>query len=142
MQCCCSVAKSCLTLCNPMGCSMPAFSILHYPQSLLKLMFIESMMLSNHLILYCSLLLLPSFPPNIRVFPKESALCIRLPKYWSFRFSINPSNEYSGLITCSIYWFDLLAVQVLSRVFSTTTVQKHHFFSAQLSLWSNSHMHI
>ena len=89
MQCCCSVAKSCLTLCNPMGCSMPAFSILHYPQSLLKLMFIESMMLSNHLILYCSLLLLPSFPPNIRVFPKESALCVMWPKYRSFSFSIS-----------------------------------------------------
>ena len=78
--------------------------------SLLRLMFFELVMLSSQLIL-CHPLLLPSVLPSIRVFPKESALCIRLPKYWSFRFSINPSNEYSGLITCSIYWFDLLAIQ-------------------------------
>ena len=80
-------------------------------QGLLKLMSIESVIPSNHLILCCPLLLLPSIFPNIRVFSNESALCIRWPKYWSFNFSISPSNEYSGLISFRIDWFDLLAVQ-------------------------------
>ena len=79
--------------------------------SLLKLTSIESVMLSNHLILCCSLLLLPSIFPSIRVFSNESALRIRWPKYWSFSFSISPSNEYSGLISFRIDWLDLLAVQ-------------------------------
>ena len=74
-------------------------------------MFIESLMPSNHLILYCPLLLLPSIFPSIRVFSNESSLCIRWPKYWSFNFSISPSNEYSGLISFRIDWPDLLAVQ-------------------------------
>ena len=103
-------------------------------QSLLKLMSIESVMPSNHLILCCSLLLLPSVFPSIRVFSSESALRIRWPKYWSFSFSISPSNEYSGLISFRIDWLDLLALQGLSGVFSNTTVQKHQFFSAQLYL--------
>ena len=80
-------------------------------QSLLKLMSIESVMPSNHLILSCPLLLLPSIFPSIRVFSNESLLCIRWPKYWSFSFSISPSNEYLGLISFRIDWFDLLAVQ-------------------------------
>ena len=80
-------------------------------QSLLKLMYIESVMQSNHLILFCPLLLLPSIFPSVRVFSSESALCIRWPKYWSFSFSIRPSNEYSGLISFRIDWFDLLVVQ-------------------------------
>ena len=79
-------------------------------RSLLKFMSIESVMLSNHLILCCPLLLLPSFFPSIRVFSSESVLCIRWPKYWSFSFSISPSNEYSGLISFRIDWFVLLAV--------------------------------
>ena len=79
-------------------------------QSLLKLMSIELVMLSNHLILWCPLLLLPSVFPSIRFFSKESALCIRWPKDWSF--SIRPSNEYSGLISFRTDWFDLLGVQV------------------------------
>ena len=78
--------------------------------SLLKLMSIELVMPSNHLILCCPLLLLPSIFPSIRIFPNESVLCIRWPKYWSFSFSISPSNEYSGLISFEIR-FDLLAVQ-------------------------------
>ena len=78
-------------------------------QSLLKLVSIESVMPSNHLILYCPLLLLPSVFPSIRVFSKESVLCVRWPKYWSF--SISPSNQCSGLISFRIDWFDLLAVQ-------------------------------
>ena len=107
--------------------------------SLLKLMSIETLMPSNHLILCRPLLLLLSIFHSIRVFSNESVLCIRWPKYWSF--SISPSNEYSGLISFRIDWLDLLAVQGLSRVFSSITVQKHQFFSTQLSLWSNSHIH-
>ena len=80
-------------------------------QSLLKLMSIESMMPSNHLISYYPLLFLPSIFPSIRVFSNESILHIRWPKYWSFSFSISPSNEYSGLISFRVDWFDLLAVQ-------------------------------
>ena len=80
-------------------------------RSLLKLMSTESVMPCNHLILCRPLLLLPSVFPCIRVFSKESALCIRWPKYWSFSFSIRPSNEYSGLISFRMDWFDLLAVQ-------------------------------
>ena len=79
--------------------------------SLLKLMSFESVMLSNHLLLYHSILFLPSIFPSIRVFSNELVLCIRWPKYWSFNFSISPSNEYSGLISFRIDWFDLLAVQ-------------------------------
>ena len=79
--------------------------------SLLKLMSIESMMLSNHLILCCPLLLLPPIFPNIRVFSNELTLCLRWPKYWSFSVSISPSSEYSGLISFRIDWFDLLVVQ-------------------------------
>ena len=81
-------------------------------QSLLKLVSIESMMPSNHLILCCPLLLLPSIFPNISIFSSESVLRIRLPKCWSFSFGISPSNEYSGLISFRIDWFDLLAVQM------------------------------
>ena len=80
-------------------------------QSLLKLMSIESMMPSSHLILCHPLLFLPSILPGIRVFSNESVLRIRWPKYWSFSFSINPCNEYSGLISFRVDWFDLLAVQ-------------------------------
>ena len=80
-------------------------------RSLLKLTSVESVMPSNRLILCLPLLLLPSIFPSIRVFSNESVLCIRWPKYWSFSFSISPSNEYSGLISLSIDWFDLLAVQ-------------------------------
>ena len=91
----------------------------------------ELVMPSNHLILYHPLLLLPSIFPSIRVFSNESALHMRWPKYWSF--SISPSNDYSGLISFSIDWSHLLAVQgTLSRVFSNTTVQKHHFSEGYL----------
>ena len=107
--------------------------------SSLKLMSIESVMPSSHLILCCPLLLLPSIFPSIRVFSSESVLHIRWPKYWSFSFTISPSKEYSGLISFRMDWLDLLALKGLSRVFSNTTVQKHQFFGAQLSLWSNSH---
>ena len=110
-------------------------------QSLLKLMSIKSVMPSNNLILFCPLLLLPSIFSSIRVFSNESVLSNSLPKYWSFSFSISPSNEHSGLTSFRTEWFDLLTVKGLSRVFSNTTVQKHQFFGTQLSLWSNSHNH-
>ena len=83
----------------------------------------------------------PQSFPSISVFSNESALCIRWPKYWSFSFSISPSNEHPGLISFRMDWLDLLAVQGLSRVFSNTIVQKHQFFSAQISSQSNSHIH-
>ena len=103
------------------------------PPSLPKLMSIESVMPSNHLILCHPLLLLPSIFPNIRVFSNQSALCIKWPKYWRFSFNISPSNEYSGLI--SFRWTGWISLQSkeLSRVFSNT-VQKHQFFGPQLSL--------
>ena len=100
-------------------------------RSLLKLLSIKSVMPFNHLIL-CRRLLLPSIFPSIRVFSNESVLHIRWPKYWSFSFS--PSNEYSGLISFRMDWLISLQSKGLSRVFSNTTVQKHQFFCAQLSL--------
>ena len=98
-----SVTQSCLTLCDPMDCSTPG------SWSLLKLMSIESVMPSNHLIPCCPLFFPPSIFPSIRVFSNESVLRIRWPKDWSF--SISPSNEYSGLISFRMDWLDLLAVQ-------------------------------
>ena len=96
-------------------------------RSLLKLMSIELVMPSNHLILCRLLLLLPSVFLSIRVFSNESALHIRWPKYWSISFSIRTSSEYSGLISFRIDWFDLLQFKGLSRVFSSTIVQNHQF---------------
>ena len=110
-------------------------------QSLPKLMSIELMMPSNHLILCRPLLLPASICPSIRVLSNESALCIMWPKYWSFSFNINPSNEHPGLISFKMDCWISLQSKGLLRVFSNTTVQKHQFFSAQLSLWSNSHIH-
>ena len=100
--CCYSVAQTCPTLCDPMDCSTPGFPVLPISWSLLKLMSIESVMPSNHLILRHPLLILPSFFPSIRVFSNELALCIRWLKYWNFSFKISPSNEYSGLISFRI----------------------------------------
>ena len=111
-----------------MDCRTPSFSVpFTISRSLLKLMSIESVMPSNHLFL-CHPLLLPlSIFPSIRVFSHELVLCIRWPKYWSFRFSISTSSEIS------------LWSRGLSRVFSSTTIQKHQFFSTHSSSWSNSH---
>ena len=103
-----SVTQSCLTLCDPMDCSTPGFPVLHHLPALVQ---IELVMPSNHLILCCPLLLLPSILSSIKVFSNESALRIRWPKYWSFSFSISPSNEYSGLISFRMDWLDLPAVQ-------------------------------
>ena len=101
--------------------------------NLYKLMSIMSVMPSNHVILCRLLLLLTSILPSIRVFSKESALRMRWPKYWSFSFNISPSNEYLGLISFRVDWFDLLQSKRLSSVFSNTAVQKHQFISTQLS---------
>ena len=136
---CCSVAQSCLTLCDPLDCSIPGFLSFTLSQSLLTFMSIESVMPSNHLILCCPLLLLPSVFPSIRVFPSELALRIRWPKYWSFSFSISPSNGYSGLISFRMDWLDLLAVQgtlksLLQYHSSKASVhQCSAFFMVQLS---------
>ena len=104
------------------------------PRSLLKFMYIVSMIPSNHLILCHPCLLLSLILPSIWVFFSESALCIRWPKYWSFSFNISPSNEHPGLISSRMDCWISLQSKGLSRVFSNTTVQKHQFFSTQLSL--------
>ena len=113
-----SVTQSCPTLCDFMDCSMPGFSVHHqlpeFAQTHVHPWWThhhESVMPSNHRILCCPLLLLPSIFCSIRVLSKESVLCIRWPKYWSFSFNISPSNEYSGLISFRMDWFELLAVQ-------------------------------
>ena len=103
-------------------------------QSLLKLISIKLVMPSYHLILCCSLLLLPSFFPGIRVFSNESVLPIRWPKYWSFSFNISPSNEYSGVISFRMDWLDLLAVQGTLKNLLQYHSSKHQLFSTQLSL--------
>ena len=130
-----------LTLYGPWTAARQNSQSIINPWRLFKLMPIESVMPSNHLILCCPLFLLPSIFPSIRVFSYESVLSIRWPKYWSFRFNISPSNEHSELISFRMDWLDLLQSKGLSRVFSNTTVQKHQFFGTQLSLYFNSHIH-
>ena len=110
-------------------------------QRLLKLMFIESVMPSNHLILCHPLLLLPSIFPSIRVFSNESVLHIRWLKYWRFSFQISPSNEYSGLISFRIDWLDLLAVQGTLKSLFQHHNSKASTCCAQPSSQSNSHIH-
>ena len=109
-------------------------------RSLPKLMYIELVMPSNHLILCHHLLLLPSIFPSIRICPSESALPIRWPKYWSFSFIISPSIEYSGLISFRMDWFDLLSVQGTLQSLLHHSSKKHQFLGIQFSLWSNSHL--
>ena len=134
-----SVTQSCPTLWGPMDCSTPGLPVHHNSQSLLKLMSIESMMPSNHLIFRHLLLLPPSIFPSIRVFSNESVLHVRWPKYWSFNFSISLSNEYSGLMHSRTDWFYLLAVQrTLKSLFQhhnlkTSVLQHSAFFMVQLS---------
>ena len=106
-----SITQSCPALCDPMDYSMPGFLSITNSWSFVKLMFIELVMPFNHLILCHPHLLPPSIIPSNRVFSNESVICIRWPKYWSFSFSISPSNEYSGLISFRMGWLDLLVVQ-------------------------------
>ena len=134
--------SSVLLFVTPTECSMPGFPVYHQFPELTQTHVhrVGDAIQSSHP------LSSPSFPasifPTTRVFSHKSVLRIRWPKYWSFSFSINPSNEYSELISFRMDWLDLLAVSKgLSRVFSNITVQKHQFFGTQLSLWSNSHIH-
>ena len=133
-----SVAQPCPTLCDPMNHWSQASLSITNSQSLCKLMSIESVMPSNHLILCHRLSLLPSIFPSIRVFSNESLLCIRWPKYWTFSFSISPSNEYSGLISFRMDRLDL-AVQgtlksLLQHHSSKASILQHStFFMVQLS---------
>ena len=117
---------------RPHDCSMPTSLCSPNSWSLLKLMSIESVMPTNHLILCHPLLLLPSIFPSIRVFSDDSAVCIRWPKYWSFSFSISPSNEYSGLISFKIDSFDLLIVQGTHK-----SLLQHHSSKASI-LWCSA----
>ena len=134
-----SVAQSCPTHCNPMNRSTPGPPSITNSRSSLRLASIESVMPSSRLILCHPLLLLPSAFPSIRVFSDESVLCIRWPKYGRFSFSISPFNEYSGLISFRIDWFDLFAVQgtlksLLQHHSSTASILQHSgFFMVQLS---------
>ena len=133
---------SCLHLfATPWITACPASLSITNSRSPPKLMPIESVMPSSHLILYRPLLLLPPIPPSIRVLSNESTLHMRWPKYWSFRFSISPPNEHPGLITFRMDGWISLQFKGLSRVFSNTTVQKQQFFGIQLSSQSNSHIH-
>ena len=118
---------------NPWTAAHQVSLSLTISESLSKFMSTESVMPFNHLILCHPLLLLPPIFPSIRVFPKELALCIRGPKHWSFSFSVSPSNECSGLISLGLTGLISLQSKGLLRVFSSTTVQKHQFFSAQPS---------
>ena len=130
-----------------MDCSTSGFPVITNSWSLLKLMSIESVMPSSHLILCHPLLLLPSIFPSIRVFSNESVLCIKWPKYWSFSFNISPSNEHSGLISFRMDWLDLLAVQGTLKSLlqhhssKASTLQCSAFFIVQLShpydYWKN-----
>ena len=129
--CCCSVAKPCPTLCDPVDCSTPGLLVPHYLLELPKFMSIELVMPSSHHILCCHLLLLPSIFPSIRVFSNESVLHTR---YWSFSFSISPSNEYSGLIYFRMDWFTLLAVQGTLKSLLQHHSSEASIFSTQLSL--------
>ena len=140
-----SVAQSCLTLCDPINHSTPGIPVHHHLPVMVKLMSIESVMPSSHLVLCHPLLLLPSIFPSIRGFSNELAVHMRWPKYWSFDFSVSPSNEYSELISFRIDWFYLLAVQgtlkslLQYHSWSKTTggqasiVQCSAFFTVQIS---------
>ena len=136
-----SVAQSCSTLCDPMDCSTPSFPVHH---QLLELAQTHVHWVGDaiqHLILCRPLLLLPSIFPSIGIFSNESVLHIRWPKYWSFSFSISPSNEYSALISFMMDWFDLLEIHGTLNNLLQHHSSKHQFFGTQFSLWSDSHIH-
>ena len=127
-----SIIQSCLPLCDPMECSTLGFPVHHQFSELARthVHWVGDAMQPSHPL--SSLLLLPSIFPSIRVFPNESVLCIRWPKYWSFSFSISPSNEYSGLISFRMDWLDLLAVQGTLK-----SLLQHHSSKASI-LWCSA----
>ena len=131
-SCYCSVTQLCPTLCDPMGCSTPGFPVPHHLPKYAQVHVHCMVMPSSHLILWRPLLLLPSIFPSIRDFSNESAVCIRWPQYWSFSFSISPSNEYLELISLKIDWFDLLVVQETRR-----SLLQHHSWKASI-LWRSA----
>ena len=137
-----SVSQLCPTHCDPMNRSTPGLPVHHQLPSLLKLMPMESVMPSSHLILCCPLLLLPPIPPSIRVFSNESTLCMRWSKYWSFSFNISPSNEHPGLISFRTDWLDLLAVQgtlksLLQHHSSKASIFWHSAFFTELERYKS-----
>ena len=139
-KCCCySVAQSCPTFCDPMDCSTPGFPVLHYLPEFAQTH--VHWWVDDFYLILCHPLLLPSVFPSIRVFSDELALRIRWPKYWSFSFSISTSMNIQGWFPLGLTGLISLLSKGLSRAFSNTTVQKHQFFGAQPSLWSNSHIH-
>ena len=138
---CCSVTKLCLIICKAMDCITQAFPVLHYLPESAQTHATESMMPSNHLIFCHSLLFLPSIFPSISVFPNESALCIRLPKDWSFSFSISPSNDYSVLVSFRIDWFDLLAVQGTLKSLLQNHSSKASVLWGSAFFMANTHIH-
>ena len=127
-------SSSCPTLCDPVDCGTPGLSVRHQlPEATqTHVHWVSDAIQPSHPL--SSPLLPPSIFPSIRAFSNVPVLHIRWPKYWSFSFSISPSNEHSGLISFKMDWLDLLAVQRTFKSFSNTTVQKHQFFGAQLSL--------
>ena len=136
---CCSVAQSSPTLCNSMDCNMPGFLVLHYLPELAQT---HIHWISDAIPPSCALSSTsppPSIFPSIRVFSNESALHIWWPEYWSFSFSISPSDEYSGLIFIRLDWVDLLAAQGTIKSLLQHCSVKHQFLSIQPSLWPNSH---
>ena len=129
-----SVAQSCPTLCNPMNCSTPGLPVHHHLPEFTQIHIHRVGDTISHLILCCPLLLLPPIPPNIRIFPSESTLRMRWPKYWSFSFSIIPSKEIPGLISFSMEWLDLLARDPRDSQESSPTPQFKSINSSALSL--------
>ena len=143
-----SVAQSCLTLCEPMDCSMPGFLFHHQLLKLAQFVSIEWVIPSNHLILCCPFLLPPSIFPSIRVFSDALALRIRWPKYWSFSFSISPSKEHPGPISFRMDWLDLLAVQGTQESSQTPQFKSINslalsikILSNNIKIFFNSHIH-
>ena len=129
--CCCSVAQSCPILYNPMNCSTPGFPVLHHLLEFAQT-HVHWVMPSTHLIFCCPRLLFPSIFPSIRVFSNGLALHIRWPKYYSFSFSISPSNEHSGLISFRMGWLNFLAVQGTLK-----SLHQHHHSETSI-LWSSA----
>ena len=141
IHCCCSDTKSCWTLCNPTDCGIPGSPVIHY---LLEFAQIHVHWVGDAYLTISSLpplLLLPLIVPSIRVFASESPLQIRWPKYWSFIFSISPSNEYSGLISFRIDWLDLLAVQGTLKSLLQHHSWKVSILQCSFLVWPISHIH-